>query len=195
MKALLFLTWVLIGVAGYYAYNFYQQDAVTVNQLQAANAQIASLQDQLASVKKQFEALRLSVSIKATAMGGSADNTKSQPVIPTTITTLTGKTYTGCVLSSVTPDGISFTHSLGVAKVLFTDLDASFGATFGYNPDAAEKYEQQQALAEANSDANRTAAEKSDAAEAIQHSVLPTEASAAKAAANGTPPGTSAAPR
>jgi hypothetical protein len=77
--------------------------------------------------------------------------------IPDTIKTLSGKTYTGCVLSQVTPDGISFMHSMGVAKVLFSDLDPAFAATFGYNPDAAEKYEQNQAAEASLSDAERAA--------------------------------------
>jgi hypothetical protein len=57
----------------------------------------------------------------------------------------------------VTPDGISFAHSTRVAKVLFSELDPRFAATFGYDPIAAQKYQQDQAIQAGKSDAEREA--------------------------------------
>ena len=67
--------------------------------------------------------------------------------VPSTITTLSGKTYTGCILSRVTPDGIAIINSTGGADIRFSDLDPSFGTVFGYDPVAGQKYEQEQAEA------------------------------------------------
>ena len=84
-------------------------------------------------------------------------STQPPTSIPSTITTISGQTYTECVLSRVTPDGISFTHSMGVAKVPFTDLDPALAAQFGYDPVAAKKYEEEEAQQASESDALRQA--------------------------------------
>lgn len=60
-----------------------------------------------------------------------------------TITTLTGKTYRKCEIVRVHPDGVSFTHSNGAAKVLFMDLTPSLRGKLGYSPSKAAAYEKE----------------------------------------------------
>ncbi|HRJ10475.1 MAG TPA: hypothetical protein PLP58_17980, partial [Prosthecobacter sp.] len=60
------------------------------------------------------------------------------------ITTLTGKTYRGCEIVRVHPDGVSFTHATGAAKVLFEDLPAEWRARLGYDPVKAEAWKREQ---------------------------------------------------
>lgn len=57
------------------------------------------------------------------------------------ITTLRGKTYRRCEIVRVHPDGVSFTHADGAAKILFTDLPKSWRTRFGYDPEKAAAYE------------------------------------------------------
>ncbi|HYF36793.1 MAG TPA: hypothetical protein VD994_15970 [Prosthecobacter sp.] len=57
------------------------------------------------------------------------------------ITTLTGKTYHRCEVVRVHPDGVSFTHSNGAAKVLFVDLPESWRKRLGYSPAKAAAHE------------------------------------------------------
>lgn len=60
------------------------------------------------------------------------------------ITTLTGKTYRQCEIVKVHPDGVSFTHANGAAKVLFTDLSATWRERLGYDPVKAKAYQREQ---------------------------------------------------
>ena len=188
MKAFLVLTWLSIAGAGYYGYNFYQKSLADAQEstqaldaahtdVTALTAQVALLKDQmstlrarLAAEKRASDELPLAAVVSSVPVASPEPQQTSAPIastvtkqmpasIPATITTLAGKTYTGCVLSRITPDGISFTHSMGVAKVLFSELDPIFAATFGYDPVAAKKYEQDQALLASQSDAHRAAAE------------------------------------
>jgi hypothetical protein len=57
------------------------------------------------------------------------------------ITTLSGKTYRQCSIVRVYPDGVSFTHAKGAAKVLFTDLPSSWRSRLGYDPKKAAAYQ------------------------------------------------------
>ena len=59
------------------------------------------------------------------------------------ITTLTGKTYRQCQIVRVHPDGVSFRHADGAAKVLFTDLSKEWRARLGYDADKATAYQQE----------------------------------------------------
>lgn len=59
------------------------------------------------------------------------------------ITTLTGKTYRQCQIVRVHPDGVSFRHADGAAKVLFTDLSKEWRTRLGYNADKAAAYQQE----------------------------------------------------
>jgi hypothetical protein len=57
------------------------------------------------------------------------------------ITTLHGKIYRQCEVVRVHPDGVSFTHANGAAKILFTDLPETWRTRFGYDPAKAAAYE------------------------------------------------------
>jgi hypothetical protein len=59
------------------------------------------------------------------------------------ITTLTGKTYRQCQIVRVHPDGVSFRHADGAAKVLFTDLSKEWRARLGYAAEKAAAYKQE----------------------------------------------------
>ncbi len=57
------------------------------------------------------------------------------------ITTLHHKIYRQCEVVRVHPDGVSFTHANGAAKILFTDLPEAWRTRFGYDPAKAAAYE------------------------------------------------------
>lgn len=59
------------------------------------------------------------------------------------ISTLTGKVYRRCEIVKVHPDGVSFTHTKGAAKVLFSDLPEEWRQRLGYDPVKAAAYEQE----------------------------------------------------
>ena len=59
------------------------------------------------------------------------------------ITTLRGKTFRQCEIVSVHPDGVSFTHANGAAKVLFSDLSKDWRSKLGYNADKASAYQKE----------------------------------------------------
>jgi hypothetical protein len=61
-------------------------------------------------------------------------------VLADTITTLRGKTFRDCKIAQVHPDGISFTHRSGAAKILYTDLPRSLRDKYGYDPKKADAY-------------------------------------------------------
>ncbi len=69
--------------------------------------------------------------------------TLSQAAQIAEITTLRGKSYRRCEIVRVHPDGVSFTHAKGAAKVLFTDLSESWRSRFGYDPAKAAAYEKE----------------------------------------------------
>lgn len=60
------------------------------------------------------------------------------------ITTLAGKTYRQCEIVRVHPDGVSFTHATGAAKVLFEDISPAWRGRLGYDPAKAERYRREQ---------------------------------------------------
>lgn len=63
---------------------------------------------------------------------------------PTTIETAQGKIYQRCKILKHEPDGVSFTHSKGVAKVLFSDLSETMRNALGYDAGKAAAYEKAQ---------------------------------------------------
>jgi len=167
---LLIATWLGIAVTGYYGYSFYnktladaQASSVAISVLQSTNAdlnqQVVSLKDTVAKLEAQLadqKRLAAQIALESKASAYVPTGPVQVPTsIPSTITTIYGKTYTGCVLSKVTPDGISFTHSMGVAKVPYTDLDPTFAAAFGYDPVAAKRYEADQKAQQEASDTAR----------------------------------------
>jgi hypothetical protein len=66
---------------------------------------------------------------------------------PTTIETAQGKTYERCKIMKRDPDGVLFSHSKGVAKVLFSDLSEPMRNALGYDAFKADAYEKGQAEA------------------------------------------------
>ncbi len=66
---------------------------------------------------------------------------------PTTIETTQGKTYERCKIIKRDPDGVTFSHSKGVAKVLFTDLSEPMRNALGYDAVKADAYEKEHAEA------------------------------------------------
>ena len=62
-----------------------------------------------------------------------------------TITTQSGKTFLNCKVVRVHPDGVSFTHQNGAAKIAFKDLPESLRREFRYDPKKAAEYQRSQA--------------------------------------------------
>lgn len=62
-----------------------------------------------------------------------------------TITTRDGKSFYECKVMRVYPDGVSFTHRNGAAKILFADLPESLRSEFRYDPKAEAEYQKEQA--------------------------------------------------
>ena len=56
------------------------------------------------------------------------------------VTTLSGQVFMSAKVSSVEPDGLTYTHSTGVTKVPFEDLPKEVQAQYGYSPAHARYY-------------------------------------------------------
>ncbi|MBX7208381.1 MAG: hypothetical protein K1X78_08735 [Verrucomicrobiaceae bacterium] len=56
-------------------------------------------------------------------------------------TTLSGRTYRAVTIAQVQPDGVTFRHSRGAGKVLFSDLPADLRRQLGYDAKKADAYE------------------------------------------------------
>jgi len=153
---LLFLCVLLLGAATYYLFTDDQKQKALYTD--TAN-QLANVKDDDDSLRKENGILKEQLAnaekgrVISDMESASTTPAVTYPPIPDTITTLSGQTYSGCKLIHVYPDGISFEHSQGVAKVAFTDLDSSFAKTFNYDPVAGQKYEAAQAQQAAASDA------------------------------------------
>ncbi len=83
-----------------------------------------------------------------------------------TITTLLGKTYRDCEITKVYPDGVSFRHRNGAAKILFEDLSQSWRQRLGYNSERAAAYERDMAERKERQAAAR-AAQRAEASRAL----------------------------
>lgn len=66
---------------------------------------------------------------------------------PTTIETAQGKTYVRCKIMKRDPDGVAFSHSKGVARVLFADLSEPMRNALGYDAVKADAYDKERAEA------------------------------------------------
>ena len=66
---------------------------------------------------------------------------------PTTIETAQGKIYQQCKIMKRDPDGVAFSHSKGVAKVLFADLAEPMRNALGYDAVKGDAYEKEHAEA------------------------------------------------
>ena len=65
--------------------------------------------------------------------------------MPFHLTTLDGRSYRDCVIVRVHPDGLSFHHADGAARVDFGALDPSLRARFGHQAQQAEANRRQEA--------------------------------------------------
>ncbi len=62
-----------------------------------------------------------------------------------TITTREGKSFYECKVMHIYPDGVSFTHRDGAAKIPFADLPENLRTEFRYDPKAEAEYQKEQA--------------------------------------------------
>jgi len=62
-----------------------------------------------------------------------------------TITTRDGRSFYQCKVMRVYPDGVSFTHRNGAAKIAFADLPEILRTEFRYDPKAEAEYQKEQA--------------------------------------------------
>jgi hypothetical protein len=62
-----------------------------------------------------------------------------------TITTRDGKSFYQCKVMRVYPDGVSFTHRDGAAKIPFAELPENLRSEFRYDPKAETEYQKEQA--------------------------------------------------
>ena len=60
------------------------------------------------------------------------------------ITTVSGRSYQQCQVIKVTPDGVTFRHSHGIAKVLFADMTETAQQAFGYDEGKEKAFQDQQ---------------------------------------------------
>lgn len=75
------------------------------------------------------------------------------------ITTLQGRTFRQCEIVRVHPDGVSFRHATGAARVLFSDLSSEWRSRLGYDPEKAAAHRQEQMeLAEKREEARKARA-------------------------------------
>lgn len=57
------------------------------------------------------------------------------------ITTTSGRTYHNCRILQTEPDGVTFRHSRGIAKLLYLQMSEDLRNHLGYDPKKAAKYE------------------------------------------------------
>jgi hypothetical protein len=183
MRLLLCLLSVLSGCSAYYFYgqdqfeitgkNMAEQTAADAlsTQADALNGQITTLQAQLSNAER---GLALSGGATPSTLAGRSAAGRPDS-IPGTLTTLSGHSYTGCQFTQAWPDGISFTHSLGTARVAFTDLDPTFAQYFHYDPMASQSYvatqESHDAASDTAADAVRLKAQTASDAVASQMAI------------------------
>ena len=92
-------------------------------------------------MKAIFPAVVAAVSAASLVFAGDT------PAPTATIVTLSGAKYEKAIVSTVTPDAITVTHSTEVARIPFVDLPAEIQRQYGYDPTNAAAYQAQ--LAEA----------------------------------------------
>jgi hypothetical protein len=69
----------------------------------------------------------------------------SLPLAAADVTTTSGRSFKNCTVLQVNPDGVTFRHSKGLARVLFSDMTPSAQKAFGYDADKEADYRKQQA--------------------------------------------------
>jgi hypothetical protein len=73
---------------------------------------------------------------------------QEEPVKFATLSTVSGKIYQDVLVRKVLPDGISVQHSNGAARIDFTQLGADLQRRFGFVPEKAEAFRQEEARKE-----------------------------------------------
>jgi len=116
--------------------------------LQVAQNKILDLTAQLQTAQKALEDMRLSaLAAQAAAQAAAQPPDPNKPPAPPapppiiklgTIVTEDGKTYENCQLLKVEADGITFSHSAGITKVMFRLLPPDLQKRFGYDPVQAD---------------------------------------------------------
>lgn len=94
----------------------------------------------------------------------------ADPVLPKTLTTLKGKSYTGVALKSVEPDGIRIVHDTGLAKLRFEDLPETLRSQFAVDPEKAAAFRAEQEARQQENAKRIAAAEQKIAADRAQAS-------------------------
>ena len=69
-----------------------------------------------------------------------SSSVRSKATSPLDIATLDGRVYSNCAITRVEPDGITFSFTDGVAKIVFPDLSDAYRKKYDYNPTNAAKY-------------------------------------------------------
>lgn len=86
------------------------------------------------------------------------------------------RTYIGYEITKVEPDGITISHSEGIAKIPFSDLPEAIQKQHGYDPAKAARYAAQSAKLVANRERNIAAeAAKKKALEAMEKRAVKAE--------------------
>lgn len=67
------------------------------------------------------------------------------PKIYGTITTRDGRSFYECRVLHIYPDGVSFSHKNGAAKISFAELPENLRSEFRYDPKAETEYQKEQA--------------------------------------------------
>jgi hypothetical protein len=117
------------------------ENAQLTKNLADAQVKITDLTQQLQESKKAMEDIRLAALATADAANNPNKDKNKPPAPPApppviklgTIATQDGKTYNNCILLKVEPDGITFSHSAGITKVMFPFLPLELQKRFGHH--------------------------------------------------------------
>jgi hypothetical protein len=163
MKLLLFFLLVVTGGAAFYEFTTeHRISQGCQHQLTAWQARIDALQDENKKLtdekteithsiaEAQAETRTLSVALQRAQLEAANRGQENAPppvansgpnATPSvnlgTITTLLGQTFQQCKLLKVEADGITFSHTEGITKVLFAYLRPEMQRRFGYDPQKA----------------------------------------------------------
>jgi chromosome segregation ATPase len=88
------------------------------------------------AARKAQEAAAKKAASPATASAAAAAQTAANNHLGT-INTLIGQTFQNCQLLKVEADGITFSHSQGITKVIYANLPPDLQKRFGYDPHQA----------------------------------------------------------
>ena len=94
------------------------------------------------------------------------------------VTTLSGVTYERVRLTRVEPDGLTYVHALGIAKLAFTDLPEPLRRAYSYDPQRAAAY--------AKDSAERAAAKRARDRQLVEAAEATRVTAASARAANAT---------